>query len=123
MQSLNMSVEALSLRLPLLRYLQDYNGSVVKVYGPPLDPQFFPRLEESQVPQPPYICGTNQKNWEQKPSIYFLTRGSPGVMLPDAARGRVEDMDDKDSFPLDVDRGGITIRIHASFQFHQSLAI
>ena len=115
MQSLNMSVEVLPLRLPLLTYLQGYNGSVVKVYGPPLDPQFFPRPEKSRVPQLPYKCGTNQKNWEQKPSIYFLTRGSPGVRLPDAARGRVEDMDDKDSAPRDVGRGGITIRIHASF--------
>ena len=118
-----------SASIPLLTYLQGQNGLVVKVYGPPLDltapsdSQFFLRLEKLRVPQCPYKCGTNQRQWKQKPSICFRTRSSPGLRLPDAARGHVEDMDDKDDSPFDVEVGGITIRIHVSFQFYQSLAI
>ncbi|KAF9649058.1 hypothetical protein BDM02DRAFT_1981895 [Thelephora ganbajun] len=97
----------------------EHDGTVVKVYGPPLEsialngPDFALWWEDSRVavPQHPYRCGTTQKNWGRKPSIYFLTRHSPGVRLFDALHGNLE-MDDKDDFPFDACCTAITIRIH-----------
>ncbi|KAF9649061.1 hypothetical protein BDM02DRAFT_1982172 [Thelephora ganbajun] len=96
------------------------DGTVVRVYGPPLElivlngPEFAPWWEDSRVmvPQHPYRCGTAQKNWDRKPSICFLTQRNPGVRLIDALRGNFEEMDDKDHFPFETCCTAITIRIH-----------
>ena len=63
------------------------------------------------VPQLPYICGNNQKDWDQKPPILFFKWGNLGMKLSDAAKKEFTGMDGRDESPFD-DKRGITIRIH-----------
>ena len=63
------------------------------------------------VPQPPYMCGNNQKDWSQRPPILFFKWGRLGMKLCDAVKKEFKGMDGGDDSPLDNKRG-ITIRIH-----------
>jgi hypothetical protein len=47
--------------------------------------------------------------------IRFSTRGSPGVRLPDALRGNIKFMDNKDGFPFDALDNGVCVRIQVGF--------
>lgn len=71
-----------------------------------------PGDSRTKIRQHPYKCSASWKRWDQKPTVCFLTRGSPGVRVSDASEGRVEDLDDKDDFPFDMRCNEITIRIH-----------
>ena len=66
------------------------------------------------VPQLPYTCETLQRNWKQKPTIYFFTKNRLGVKLSDVLQGKFEGINGRDTFPLDAGSRGITIRIHVS---------
>ena len=63
------------------------------------------------VPQLPYRCGNNQKDWDQKPAILFFKWGRLGMKLTDAVKREFKGMDGRDDPPFD-DKRGITIRIH-----------
>ena len=71
-----------------------------------------PPLPE-MIPQRPYECGNNQKR-DQKPPISFSRNKLPGVKLVDALAEKFDGIDDRDSFPFDQGRSGITIRAHVS---------
>ncbi|KAF9650353.1 hypothetical protein BDM02DRAFT_1465740 [Thelephora ganbajun] len=98
-----------------------YDNTVLGAYDPSLPQSFsndpeFPLLSQEDlrvvVPQPPYECGNNQREWDQKPSILFSTGGHPGVRLFDAANGTFSGIDDRDGFPFNANCRGVTIRIH-----------
>jgi len=106
--------------MPLLIYFQGYDGTVIRVYGPPLSPELpkypdFPLLSQEdsrvEVPQLPYRCGNVQKKWDPKPPILFFKLRRLGVKLSDATGKEFKGMDDRDESPFDEKRG-ITIRIH-----------
>ena len=99
------------------------DGTVVRVYDPSLgdigsNNLEFPLVSQGDlrvvVPQPPYSCGSTEKSWERKPTIYFSMTGRLGVKLLDVVNGKFEGMDERDEWPFDDSCRGITIRIHVS---------
>jgi hypothetical protein len=124
MLALLVSSSSSPLSVPLLIYSQGHDGTVVRVYGPPLDYYIgpngleFPLLSQEAVPQPPYTCGNTQKDWEAKPPIYFFTKDRPGVKLLNARDGMFEGVNDRDQPPFDAVCRGITIRIHVGSYGH-----
>lgn len=117
----------LALSMHFLIYFQRRDGTVMMVYGPPLPPDIpncldFSLLSQEysqvMVPQPPYVCGNTQKDWDQKPPILFFKWGRLGMKLSDAMKKEFKGMDDRDKFPFE-DKRGITIRIHVSSWGHR----
>ena len=108
--------------MPFLIHFQGRDGTVVKVYGPPLHhyigpngpefPLFSQEDPRAKVPQLPYECGNTQKNWVAKPPIHFFTQDCLGVRLLNARDGVLEGVNDRDKPPFDIVCRGITIRIH-----------
>jgi len=99
---------------------QEYDGTITKVFGPPL-PQILPNGPDFRhlsqdlrvvVPQLAYACGNTQKSWDQKPVILFFTRGRLGVKLSNAVNEDFKGIDERDEFPFDANCRGITIRMH-----------
>jgi len=106
--------------MPLLIYFQRYDGTAIRVYGPPLPPELpnypdSPLLSQEdsrmEVPQLPYRCGNVHGEWDPKPPVLFFKLRRLGVKLSDVARKEFKGMDDRDESPFDEVRG-ITIRIH-----------
>ena len=122
-----------TLSIPLLIFPQIRDGTIVRVYGPPLGHHIgpngpeFPLLSQedsrAMIPQPPYECGNPQKDWVSKPPIHFFTRGFIGVKLRGARNGMFEGVDDRDEPPFDAACRGITIRIHVGPYVIGSLTI
>jgi hypothetical protein len=108
--------------MPLLIHFQGHDGTVVRVYGPPLDhyiglngPEFSLLSWENsrmKVPQPPYECGNAQKDWIAKPPVLFFTQDYLGAKVLNARDGVFEGVNDRDKSPFDIVSGGITIRTH-----------
>ena len=102
-----------------LTHPQERDGTVVRVYGPPLEliVPYGPRLSLLQenlrvkIPQLLYIPGASRRGWVRKSSVLFFMRESLGVRLPDALGGKVEGMDDQGGAPLE-NCNVISIRMH-----------
>lgn len=114
-----------------LTHSQGQDGTVVKVYGPPLDlntrpyfPQFSLWQENSRVtvPQPPYKSGTPRKDWTQKASLLFFMRKSLGVRLSDALYGKIGGIDHQGGSTLE-NCNAISIRIHVGSWVRAAIAI
>jgi hypothetical protein len=100
---------------------QGHDGTVIKVYGPPLDqdigpngPEFLLLQEDlrTMVPQPPYEYDRAQEDRVPKSPILFFTRECLGVKLPNARDGTLEGVNDTNQLPFDAACHRITIRIH-----------
>jgi hypothetical protein len=102
-------------------YPQGHDGTIWRVYGPPLelvfpnDPLFLLLQENSRViiPLLRYICGTHRREWVQKPPVLFFVQESLGVGLSHALGGkiRIGAINTEGGFPL-KNCIAISIRIH-----------
>ena len=108
-----------SASVSLLTRPQEHDGTVVRVYGPPLEwivlngPR-FPLLQENLrvvVPQLRRAPDASRRGWIQKPPVLFFVWGRLGVRLPHALKGEVKGMDNQGGFPLG-DCNAISIRMH-----------